>query len=221
MHRLSAERRNANSHLPEGERIVAGIAGTLKVGETRATQIAIRRRQFGSRASYLAIRFGLMGVGLIAGIASCFLIAGPGSPDYELYAAIGCAAGGVVFLFANPRIMSARFKRKFRERQHCLELNLRMEISADHLIYEVGGVKHLVQWTAVDEVFRSHDYWLVSAQAQLLFAPRRLFANEGDERAFLKEALALMSEPARARSGEAVEFSGYCANPDRRTTACG
>jgi hypothetical protein len=150
-----------------------------------------------------------MGVGLIAGFAFCFLIAGPGSPDYELYGAVGCATGGVVFLLANPGIMSARFKRKFKERQHCLELNLRMEISQEHLVYEIGGVKYLVQWTAVDELFRSHDYWLVSAQAHLLFAPRRLFAAEDDERAFLRKALELMSEPARARSGEAVQFSGF------------
>lgn len=188
---------------------MASIAGTLKVGEARATAIAIRSRQFGSRASYAAIRFGLMGVGLIAGFAFCFLIAGPGSPDYELYGAVGCATGGVVFLLANPGIMSARFKRKFKERQHCLELNLRMEISQEHLVYEIGGVKYLVQWTAVDELFRSHDYWLVSAQAHLLFAPRRLFAAEDDERAFLRKALELMSEPARARSGEAVQFSGF------------
>jgi hypothetical protein len=205
--------RKAKPSSPKGEGIVASIAGTLKVGEARATAIAIRSRQFGSRASYAAIRFGLMGVGLIAGLIFCFLIAGPGSPDYELYGAVGCAAGGVVFLLANPRIMSARFKRKFKERQHRLELNLRMEIRPEHLSYEIGGVKYLVQWTAVDELFRSHDYWLVSAQAHLLFAPRRLFANEDDERALLRKALALMSEQARARSGEAVQFSGFLREP--------
>jgi len=40
-----------------------------------------------------------------------------------------------------------------------------------------------------------------------MFAPKRLFASEEDERQFVKEALAYMSPEARSRSSHAGQFA--------------
>ncbi len=47
---------------------MAGISGTLKVGEASATVAAISARRHGSSGSYLAIQLGLIGVGLVMGL---------------------------------------------------------------------------------------------------------------------------------------------------------
>ncbi len=186
---------------------MASISGTLRVGEANATVSALTTRQHGSNASYYVILLTLMGVGLLIGLAGSYVLADAGRPVYGVGGPMGVAAGAFVYLLIKRRLVMARFKRRFQERQHALELPLRMEVSTEHLRYEVGGVTQLAAWSAVDELFRSNDYWIFLAQAHALFAPRRMFASDAEEKTFLREALSNMNESARARSVDAVRFT--------------
>lgn len=184
------------------------ISGTLKVGEANATVGALMARQHGSNASYYAIMLGLICAGLALGLLTSFVLAGENSPAYDVGGPVGVALGAGAFLLIRRPLMVARFRRKFQARQHTLELPHRVEVSVEHLTYEVGGVTQTARWSAVDELFRAHDYWVFLAQAHYMFAPRRYFADESEEKLFLKDALSHMSEDARARSAEAVRFVG-------------
>ena len=186
---------------------MTSISGTLRVGEANATVGKLMARQRGSNASYWAIMLGLGFCGLIAGLAASFLVSNNGAPHYSAGGLLGFACGALTYLLIQRPLMMARFKQKFQARHQMLDLPLRMEISSDHLIYEVGGVTQLARWPAVDELFQSHDYWIFLAQAQSMFAPRRFFENAEEERMFVREALALMTPDARSRSTEAERFA--------------
>jgi hypothetical protein len=187
--------------------VVTSISGTLRVGEASATVGKLMAKQQGSNASYWAIMLGLVFGGLIAGLAASFLLSNDGSPHYSTGGSLGVIVGATAFLLIRRPLMMARFKQKFQARQQTLDLPLRMEISSDHLIYEVGGVTQFARWPAVDELFQSHDYWIFLAQAHSMFAPRRFFANAEEERRFVRAALALMTPEARSRSTEAERFA--------------
>lgn len=187
---------------------MTSISGTLRVGEASATVGKLMAKQNGSNASYWAIMLGLVLGGLVAGMAASFLLSNDSSPHYSTGGSLGAIAGGTAFILIRRPLMVARFKKRFQARQQTLDLPLRMEITSDHLIYEVGGVTQLARWPAVDELFQSHDYWIFLAQAHSMFAPRRFFANAEEERRFVREALALMTPEARSRSVEAVRFTG-------------
>ena len=182
---------------------MASISGTLKVGEANATAGALMRRQRGSSLLFYAILIALLVVGAIAGMFLARAL--DGSPSTG--GVLGLAAGWVAYAFICKPLVLARFRGAFQARQKTLDLPLRMEIAVDYLHYAVGGVTQLAQWSAVDELFRSHDYWIFQAQAHFMFAPKRFFASVDEEKRFLKEALALMSPEARARSAEAVQFA--------------
>lgn len=188
---------------------MAEISGTLKVGEASHTAEALMKRQQGTNASsaWILLAFFIV-TGLGAGLLANLVLGGVGSNSYRFSGAVGVIAGGCAYLLARRHLVMSRFKRNFRERQQTLELPIRLEISHDHLLYEVGGVTQLAKWPVVDELFRSHEYWIFHAQAHALFAPRRLFSSEEAERKFLALALAHMSSDARARSAEALRFAG-------------
>lgn len=165
-------------------------------------------RQQGSNASYYGIILGLVLCGWAIGLFASFLLSHSSSPDYSRGGVLGVIIGAGVFLLIRRPLMMARFKRNFQARQQTLELPIRMEISPDQLIYEVGGVTQLARWPVVDELFRSHDYWIFLAQSHSMFAPRRLFSSQDDEKHFVTEALARMSPEARSRSHDAERFAG-------------
>ena len=188
---------------------MAEISGTLKVGEASHTAEALMKRQQGSNASYawLLLAFFIL-AGLGGGLLANLVLGGVGSNSYRIGGTVGVMAGACAYFLARRRLVMSRFKRNFRDRQQTLELPIRLEISHDQLLYEVGGVTQLAKWPVVDELFRSHEYWIFHAQAHALFAPRRLFPSEEAERKFLALALSHMSPGARARSADAIRFAG-------------
>ncbi len=186
-----------------------GISGTLKVGEASHTVKALMKRQQGSSAvySWILLAVCIFG-GLAAGLLANFILVGGASRGYNRSGAIGIIAGACVYFLVRRRLAVSRFRREFRDRQQTLELPIRIEVAPEHLLYEVGAVTQLVRWPAVDELFRSHEFWIFHAQAHAMFAPRRLFSSEEEERSFLRLALTHMSPDARARSADALLFVG-------------
>jgi hypothetical protein len=182
---------------------VASILGTLRVGEASATVGKLTTRQQGSFWTVLLV---LVFGGWIAGLGTSFLLSNGGSPGYGTGGLLGVMIGAATFLLILGPLTRARFQKNFQARQHTSDLPSRMEISSDHLIYEVGGVTQLANWAAVDELCESHDHWIFLAQTHRMFAPRRCFESIDEERQFLREALALMTPEARLRSTEAERF---------------
>lgn len=182
------------------------VSGTLRVGEAKATVGALMARQRGSIASYYAVLFGMVLCGVALGLVMSAVLADGYEPHYGVGGAMGAIGGAMVYQLIQRPLAMARFKKTFQSRQQTLDLPLRMEIAADHLIYEVGGITQFVKWDVVAEVFRSHDYWIVLAQADAMFAPMRFFASTDDERKFVADLLAHVSSDARARSTEAERF---------------
>jgi hypothetical protein len=65
-----------------------------------------------------------------------------------------------------------------------------------------------VDWNAVSEIARGQAFWCLIGPGLGYCLPKRFFSDEAAERAFLRAALARMSEAARARSREATAFVG-------------
>jgi hypothetical protein len=185
---------------------VTSILGTLRVGEASATVGKLTAKQQGSNASYWTVFLVLVFGGWIAGLGVSFLLSKGGSPSYGTGGLLGVMIGAATFLMILGPLTRARFQKNFQARHHTLDLPFRMEISSDHLIYEVGGVTQLANWAAVDELCESHDYWIFLVQTHWMFAPKRFFESTDEERQFLREALALMTPEARLRSTEAERF---------------
>ncbi len=182
------------------------ISGMLKVGEASLAAGALLKRQQGSSASYVWIQLAFMLGGLAAGLLASLFVVGGISRNGGLGAFVGLLAGTLAYWRVRRRLVTARFKQEFQDRQQTLDLPIRVEISEACLTYEVGGVTQLARWPVVDELFRSHGYWIFHAQAHAMFAPQRLFLNEDEERQFIRLALSHMSSEARDRSADAVRF---------------
>ena len=181
----------------------ASLAGTLHVGEANAAVRDLQYRVQGSMFGYyLALG------ALIAGctVGGYFLVNWM-LPGEDWGALLGLLVGSVLYrLFWNKLIVS-RFRDRLAARGVAMELPLRVDIGPEALVNEVGGVKRVVQWPAVTELFHSHGYWIFIAQAESIFAPERLFTSAQEQRAFVAAALSYMTEAAKARSTYAAGFA--------------
>jgi hypothetical protein len=63
------------------------------------------------------------------------------------------------------------------------------------------------RWDAISEVFRADAYWIILADLSVNMIPRRAFADETSERAFIGALLARLPVLARERSGDAAGFA--------------
>jgi hypothetical protein len=93
------------------------------------------------------------------------------------------------------------------QKGHPPNLQLRVEITPEALLYSVGGIRQIADWSAVSELFENRGYWIFLVQSSPYFAPKRFFENVSAEKTFVASALAHMSDDARARSKTAVAFA--------------
>jgi hypothetical protein len=194
------------------------VSGLLKIGEAQSTLRNVGKRQRGSANFFYLILVALMMGGMFAGIMIAFAVFlaldfekihyGWDAGSVSMWVGwFGMFTGAVLYQRICKGLTVARFRKRLIQKGSPAELPLRMEIAPENLLYDVGDVKHMAKWSCVSEVFPSHGYWIFLAQASPFFAPKRFFADPDAERAFLKEALAHMSEAARGRSKEAVAFA--------------
>jgi hypothetical protein len=61
-------------------------------------------------------------------------------------------------------------------------------------------------WTGISEIMTGRDSWLFIGQGMAYFLPRRFFADQAAEAAFLSACLAHMTPEARALSMDATRF---------------
>ena len=195
---------------------MTSVAGLLKIGEAQATMRSIGTRQRGATYSYSIVLVALTLLGAAAGVFVLNLLPhlldrahlpSVWQPEPLLVIGAGAICGAFVYQWVGKWMLVARFRKRLMDKGAPLNLQLRMEITPDALLYEVGDVQQIAKWSCVSEIFRSHDYWIFLAQSDPYFAPERFFTNEDAERAFVADALAHMNEAAQARSPEAVAFA--------------
>lgn len=196
---------------------MTSVSGLLKIGEAQATLQSIGRRQRGSQFIFVLVLLALMVAGIFLGTVIAPIIdrflGGAKTPDDWWSGAVrggafGMAGAALVYRFVvGKRMLLGRFRKLLIEKGSPPELSLCMETTTEALHYDVGELKHIAKWSCVSEVFSNHGYWIFLAQSSPFFAPKRFFADTDAERAFIKDALAHMSEAARARSKDAVAFA--------------
>lgn len=64
-------------------------------------------------------------------------------------------------------------------------------------------------WSAVTDLLRTKAHWVFVVGGMGYCLPRRFFASIEDERAFIRSAMARLSEGARERSGKAAAFVAW------------
>lgn len=182
---------------------MTSITGTIRIGEAQATVNATARRLRGGLWWYWVLML-VLGVGM--GLLGLWL-----SSLAKLNLLIGWLAGAFVGGLAYQRLSKAltvwRCRQTLTGKGVPLDLPVRLEISPDTFTYAVGDVVSTAKWAAVTEVFYDKGWWIFLVQANPWFAAERFFANDDDRRAFLAEALAHMSDDARARSPAAVRIA--------------
>ena len=85
--------------------------------------------------------------------------------------------------------------------------NQTLTLNADTIEMQSGAVHAIAPWAAVTEIFKAKGYWIFMVGMNAWVAPKRFFADEAAEMAFIRAALAHLSEAARNRSKDAVLFA--------------
>ncbi len=193
-----------------GGEFMLSIDGKLTAGEAQGVMPEIARRQRGRVWIFYALSILLYATGAVLGAILAViinLIAGHElvPPLFLIWAGF---ALGVFLYFRFCRPMAVRkFKKNMLDRGFQTTFDLNISLDAEELSQEFGGVHRRAEWRAVSEVFLCKDYWIFLVVMEPWFAPRRFFSNEADEKAFLREALLHMTEDARTRSADAVNFT--------------
>jgi len=185
---------------------VSEVSGILQAGEASGTARALAARQRGSAWQYWAVMlvFAVLGgvLGVVVAARSGFIEPIDGFTP-------GVMVGVLGYLLVARRLTVFGMRRTLTSRGIATAFPLRLEVTGDALIYQLGDVRQIAQWRSVTEVVRIRDYWVVIAQASPFFAPRRFFANEQAERTFIAQLLAHMTPEARERSHGAADFARF------------
>ena len=184
------------------------IEGDLTAGEAQAVSGKIASRQRGSTLSYYALMIGIIAGGVLITIVVGMAI--PGSKSYLKsgdLSWIGLAIGWLVYFIIARPILIHRFRRRMRDRGLELQFHYSLEITEDGLKCDSTAVRRIADWSAVTEVFSVSGYWVFLVQMEPWLLPTRFFPSPVGEKAFIRAALAHMSEDARKRSKEAAALA--------------
>jgi len=183
---------------------MSAVSGLLRVGEASLTVRTIAARQRGSMAYYYAILLALVVTGAVVGyLVARYLF----RTDGALGVPFGFSGGAIAYLLVVRRVAMTRFRSRMVRKGHPPDLQLHMEITPEALLYNLGGIRQIADWSAVSELFESRGYWIFLVQSSPYFAPKRFFETVAAEKAFVASALAHMGDDARARSKTAVAFA--------------
>ncbi len=186
------------------------VTGEMEAGEAAPTLAAIGARQRGSRLTYIAAVFLLMGAGWAVGYGLGWAIKGAWSQaplDPILTALAGMYVGYIAYLrLCRPWIIR-RFRKRMEDRGLDRRFRMTLELTADALILNVGPIQKTAPWNAVTEIFKANKYWIFLVNMEPWFAPTRFFPTAPEEKAFLLAALGHLTDEARGRSKAAVEFA--------------
>lgn len=100
-----------------------------------------------------------------------------------------------------------RYVDRLIERGHRREGDIVFELLDGGLSISGGGIRHVIDWTAFLEIGPAPQHWLLITGPLSFILPRRAFATEKEERAFLASLLERLPAETRNRSVEASAFA--------------
>ena len=113
-------------------------------------------------------------------------------------------AGGVLGLMAAIRILSRQHLERFLASLRAMGsppvFPTRFRFAEDEIAIDNPRLSHRATWDSVLFVIPAPEHWLIQIDTTTLAVPRRAFAGEAEEAAFLALAERALSEEARARS---------------------
>ncbi len=119
--------------------------------------------------------------------------------------------GGVAGLWLGHRRLGTIYTKAYHaslaQRGSPLSADCAWEIGEDGLVTRSDRGIATTRWEAISEVFRADAYWIVLADLAVNTIPRRAFADEAAERAFIGAILARLPQLARERSSHAAQFA--------------
>ena len=121
---------------------------------------------------------------------------------------IGSAVGLWLGYRALGRIFEKAYHAALAARGSPEEADCEWEVGEDGLVTRSARGTSTTRWEAISEVFRADAYWIVLSDLGVNVIPRRAFAEEAAERAFVAALVGKLSSPARDRSEEAAAFAG-------------
>lgn len=178
------------------------IHGTIRIGEAATTAKSTAYRQRGGAWPFWLA----MAVLWIAGAAAGGAIGLVLHTDPFLTGGAGALIGVLLYARFAQWLSIWRFRRTQTGKGVSLDLPLRIEITPDAFVYEIGDTVTRAKWTAVSEGYLKSGYWIFMVQANPWFIPDRLFEDTGHCRRFLHQVLSHMSKEARDRSPDLVRF---------------
>ena len=183
---------------------MADITGTIRIGEANKACMKIGQRQRGSIWIYYLLMLAFAGTG--GGLGYLADLYSRSAPFDLAWWLIGFWLGLIAYLYFGRKIVLWRFRKRTEGKGTPLDMPMHMAAGPDGLVYELAGIYHRAPWERVSELFPAKGYWIFLVNVSPWFAPKRLFASEAAERAFVREALSYMNEAARNRSAAAVKF---------------
>jgi hypothetical protein len=192
--------------------VVQSITGELEAGEARGTLSAIAARQRGSILIFYVVQFAIIGGGALGGYALGWavdtLLTHNQAFDPFLMMFAGIVVGALVYQFYCRRLVVQRFRKRMSDRSLATRFRQTLTLNEDTVEMVSGSVHAVAPWSSVTEIFKAKGYWVLMVGMNAWFAPKRFFADETEERAFIRAALAHLGEGPRTRSKDAVTFAG-------------
>ena len=101
----------------------------------------------------------------------------------------------------------ARFRRGLVVRGVPDPLPWMISLETEGLMTRLGGVETRAAWSAISEIFPVGPYWVLLVQGSATFVPKRHFADDRQELAFVRAVLDQLTPEARHRSDAAEMFA--------------
>ena len=185
---------------------MAIISGEFRLAETGDVTRVLLRRLLGWRRFAPLAALAIFFAGLLMTSA---VIAAVAAPDVRASAVIGAdGALCTVALYLWAWLWRGVILRAWRRRGVPDPMRIRVETTAEAMLFAVGEVTTRFPWMEVSEITPSRTRWVVVAHYSAWGIPRRFFQDVPAERAFVADVLSRLSPEARARSDEAAAFAG-------------
>ena len=126
---------------------------------------------------------------------------------------LGSAAGLWIGYRALGRIVDKAYHAGLSARGSPAAAECEWELAAEGLVLRSSRGTTVARWDAVSDLFRADAYWVVLSDVAATAIPRRAFADEAAERAFIASLLERMAGAARERSGDAAAFVASAGSP--------
>jgi hypothetical protein len=99
-------------------------------------------------------------------------------------------------------------RKALAERGQAYEQSLTLRLTPEALVYDLADLTMTARWPCVTDLYQTRKYWVFLVQSSAMVLPRRFFITPEAERDFIVEAMARMTDAARARSPDAARVVG-------------